>query len=474
MFANKRFLSILIALLLLAVALAGCAAAQPAQPTAAEPTAAPAEPTPEPTAEPTAAVEEALPYGLKAGKPFAGTKIVVLAPNATQYNAVQAHTSEFTELTGIEVEYQFIPFGSLQEKITAEGVAGSSAIDVFNYLDTWGPAYKHFLKPLNDLLAEAGIDMATIYPPAFIAGATYDGVTYGLPMRGHPQLLFYRKDIFDELGLEPPTTWAELEEVSKTIVDKTDLYGMSVAYGKGTSLQNLFVWLDYLWSNGGDLFDADWRPVFNNEAGVKATERYINLLREGLAPPGSVVYNEYDSVTSVAQAESAMVISWWWQYTNLINPERAKPEVIEGAAFAPVPAWEGKEGATYAISLPLAINQNSKNQEAAWEWLKWVTNPDLAEAIAVDKSKPETTNNVVVRLDNLADPEINAAWNGMHQFALESLAVSDIMPQLPEWPEVSGVLEVAINDIATGADVQTTLDKAAAEITQIMERAGYY
>jgi len=79
-----------------------------------------------------------------------------------------------------------------------------------------------------------------------------------------------------------------------------------------------------------------------------------------------------------------------------------------------------------------------------------------------------------VRLDNLADPEINAAWNGMHQFALESLAVSDIMPQLPEWPEVSGVLEVAINDIATGADVQTTLDKAAAEITQIMERAGYY
>ena len=48
------------------------------------------------------------------------------------------------------------------------------------------------------------------------------------------------------------------------------------------------------------------------------------------------------------------------------------------------------------------------------------------------------------------------------------------MPQLAEWPEIVNVLETAINEIASGADVQETLDGAAAEVEEIMDRAGYY
>jgi multiple sugar transport system substrate-binding protein len=376
-------------------------------------------------------------------------------------------------MTGIEVEFDMTPFGSLLEKITSEGVAMTGTYDIITYLDSWGPSIKQFLVPLDDRISDAGIDMDR-YPPAFQQAVTYDAMVHGFPWRGHPQLLFYREDIMKELDLDVPTTWAELEEVALAITENTDLYGLSQHYASHAG-QNLFNWITLLWSNGGQIFDDNWKPVFNNSAGVEATERYVGFLRDlEVTPPGSVTYNEYESVQSMVQGESAMVISWWWQYQNLVDKEKAIPEVAENAAFAPVPEWEGKGGATYAICMPLSIMKDSNNQDAAWEFLKWATNPDLEKTIATDKSDPNTTTNVTVQVSSLKDPEVNEAWDGMHKAAAESLAVSRIMPQIPEWPEVSDVLSITINKIATGDPVKASLDQAASSIEEIMERAGYY
>ncbi len=416
---------------------------------------------------------EDLPYGLKAGKPYEGTKLTLMLNNATKNNALEKYSAEFTEMTGIELEFDMTPFGSLLEKITSEGVGMTGTYDIVTYLDSWGPAIKQFLIPIDDRISGAGIDMDK-YPPAFQQAVTYDGKVHAFPWRGHPQLLFYREDIMQKAGVEIPTTWAELEEVAKAITEKTDLYGMSQPYASHAG-QNLFVWITYLWSNGGAIFDDDMNPIFNNAAGIEATERFVDLLLElEVAPPGSVTYNEYEAVQSMAQGESAMAMSWWWQYTNLVNEEKAIPEVVENARFAPVPEWEGKGGATYAICMPLAIMKDSANKDAAWEFLKWVTNPDLEKKIVTTTDDPNTTTNVAVQVATLKDAKVNEVWNGMHKTAAESLAVSRIMPQIPEWPEVSDVLAIAVNKTATGAPVKATLDQAAEEVRAILNRAGYY
>ncbi len=411
---------------------------------------------------------ETIEYGLLAGKPFEGTTITLMLNNAAKNNGLEARAGEFTALTGIEVEFDMVPFGSLLEKITSEGVGMTGTYDIVTYLDSWGPSIKQFLVPLDDQIESAGIDMDK-YPPAFQQAVTYEGMIHGFPWRGHPQLLFYREDVLKQVGADVPTTWKELEDVAVKISNNTDLHGMSMHYASHAG-QNLFGWITYLWSNGGDIFDADMKPVFNNAAGVEATARYTGLFTKlGAAPPGSVTFNEYESVQSMVQGESAMVMSWWWQYNNLIDAEKAAPEVVQNAKFAPVPEWEGKGGATYAICMPLSIMKDSENQGAAWEFLKWATNPDLEKDIVVKKE-----TNVAVQVSTLTDPAVNEVWNGMHEAAAESLAVSNIMPQIPEWPEVSDYLSIAINRIATGAPVKETLDAAAVEIEAIMDRAGYY
>ncbi len=75
-------------------------------------------------------------YNLLPGKPFEGTKLNILSVVTPQFDGLMLRDSEFTELTGIETEWTFIPFGSLQEKINAEGVAANGTFDVVNYLDS--------------------------------------------------------------------------------------------------------------------------------------------------------------------------------------------------------------------------------------------------------------------------------------------------------------------------------------------------
>ena len=80
-----------------------------------------------------------MPYDLMDGKPFAGTKLNILSVVTPQFDGLMLRDDEFTDLTGIETEWTFIPFGSLQEKMNAEGIAANGNFDVVNYLDSWGP-----------------------------------------------------------------------------------------------------------------------------------------------------------------------------------------------------------------------------------------------------------------------------------------------------------------------------------------------
>jgi multiple sugar transport system substrate-binding protein len=335
---------------------------------------------------PTPAPVEELPYGLKPGKPYAGQTITVLITGIVpQYQWLINKSPEFTEMTGIEVKYETVPWASLVEKITTDGVAQAGAFDLYPYMDAWGPSISRFLLPLDDRIKEAGIDWND-FVPAHRAGACYsDGHCYGIPLRGHPQLLFYRKDVFDQLGLKVPTTFQELEEVSKVIQDKTDLYGFSICYGAGFGNQNLMTWIPFLWGNGSDIFDENWKPIFNNDAGVEATQRHVDLLlKHHIVPPASVTWGEAAMANSVRQGESAMMISWWWLLQTFSDPKLTAEDVLGKVSFASPPGWEGKKTVPYTLSMPIGINRFSKHPDAAWEYIKMMTSAEAEKMRVIE------------------------------------------------------------------------------------------
>ena len=406
---------------------------------------------------------------LKPGKPYAGTTVNVLTVVAPQFSAHEAKLAEFEALTGIKVKYQYVPFASMREKLTAELVAKTDQYDVLSAMDVWGPAMYALFDPLNDRLAEKKIDMESRYPHAHLRAAR-DGNgngknILGFPIRGHVQLLFYRKDVFGKLGLKPPATWDQMIEVGKQVQAKTDMAGVAMYYGK-TAGQNLMIWFNYLWGMGGDLLDAKGQPAFNSAQGVAATQAYIDvLLKHKVAPPGSASFNEADAVNSVAQGKSAMVPVWWWRYAGLTDAKTStlKPEQV---GFAPLPSMPGKDSTTYTNSWFYGINRSSKRKDAAMEYLTWLSQPEIERSVLLDRSRNEV---VAVQTANLVDGDVNVRYGGMHLFGAQALKGAKGTPLFPQWAQVSDILEAAVSELAGGqAQVKPVLDAAAARVRRAM------
>ena len=417
-----------------------------------------------------------LPYGLKSGKPYAGTTLEILSVVTPQFKGLELRDDEFTEMTGIKLNWTEIPFTELQEKVASVGIAANGNFDVVNYLDSWGSANADWFVPLDALARRDGLD-PNRYPDAFIKSATFNNEIKGLPLRAHPQLFFYRKDIFDNFNLPAPTSWSDVVASSKKIQAlRDDIEPLALYYGADGNRQNLFIWINFLWTAGERVFDGNMKPAWDTPGAIQATKDYIALhTAEKITARASVSWVEQEARQAFQQGKVAMLPVWWWAYSPMVNPEQSvlTPDQV---AFTGMPSYNGKTAVTYAISMPFSISKYSKKQEASWEFLKWLSNPDLDRKNAIERDVKGTTiiNNVVTHWSSLNDPQVNAANNNIQQAAALSLKESDIMPQIPEWPQVGDLLSQGIAKAAAGGDVEKIMKDAARQADRIMKRAGYY
>lgn len=407
-------------------------------------------------------------------------KVLLSAGGVGQFNSWKARSKEFTEETGIKVEFIETPYENLLEDITTDGIANSGNYDLVVFLDTMQSSITPFLEPLNDYIEKDKFNTER-WPQSIVDLSTVDNKLYSLPVRANVQMLFYRQDVLDQLGLSVPTTWEEFDTVNKKITEETDLSGVVPYYGAGNNGQNLFMWTSYLWSNGGDIFDKEMKPIFNSPEGMEATKRYLDLLvTDKVAPPGSVTYGEQDSRTFFKQGKAAMWLGWWWVYSEFNDPEASAEEVAGNVKFASVPSWEGKEnsGQVNVSSFPLAMMKGSKNKDAAWEVLKWIAEPEEELEIVTNTLKNEIPseqyNIVATQKETLQNAELNELTDGFYNIALDSFENSRTLPQIKEWPQIADILSKAISNMATGKDVESELNGAAKKVEQVMDEAGYY
>ncbi|MFC7743129.1 ABC transporter substrate-binding protein [Nocardiopsis composta] len=145
-------------------------------------------------------------FGLIEGKPYEGAHIRFLncCDTIPQFAALRERTEEFTERTGITVEWANIPYASYLQKIVAESAIGGGTYDVVAWPDAFGPSLRIGVQPLDEVLPESRVDMDDFPPPFQEAARVGTEQTYGVPFRGFSYNLFYRTDTYRELGFEPP------------------------------------------------------------------------------------------------------------------------------------------------------------------------------------------------------------------------------------------------------------------------------
>lgn len=361
------------------------ATAAPAATSAPEPTAAPAATT---AAEATAAPEatsapEATATGGQSSPIGQQLDLAQLSPDIAdpsspvtvkfaswvgEQEGMKKLAEQFTKLhPNITIDFQDIPAEEIHDKLLTQ-VAGGTAPDVA-YLDASNVgdfAGRKALVSLDSYLAKSKGVSADDYLPAFRDSASFQGSMYGLPFDGESTGLFYRTDLFEAAGIQgPPKTWDEFLDAAKKLTNKDKKQYGFILFAP----ESAYYWYPWLWQAGGKLLSEDGKTIqFNDETGKRAAEFYVGL--KDYAPEDFLNSNSYDGRVAFANGQVAMYVAGAW-FAGTLRSEF--PDINGKWAAAPLP--EDKQCATTIAGDTLVIFDQSKNKDAAWKWIEFLTAP---------------------------------------------------------------------------------------------------
>jgi len=292
-------------------------------------------------------------------------------------------------------------------------------------------------------------DYVATYPPTTSSGGSSSSRTSFtlFPFDAPLMVFFYRKDIYDKLGLTPPTTWDEYyAQVQKLPGNGTPYASVSMA---NADVSIIYEYLNHLASFGGSLWTIDGNTITPNLESDQCLAALENFVRfEKYADPASHTYTWTDQFTSLATGTSATALLWNDYYDWLNDPQRSP---IAAGHFVPALNPAGPNGAfsTYGGS-GLSVSRYSSRPEAAYLWLQWATCKGLQEQLLIDQYHIFPT-----RASVLQAPEVQS------QAGLGPLGALGVMQQawatgttaltpFPQWLQLLVPLSTQINNAWTG------------------------
>ncbi|WP_298455947.1 ABC transporter substrate-binding protein [uncultured Cellulomonas sp.] len=316
------------------------------------------------------------------------------------------------------------------------------------------------LEPLDDVVADIGGESAWADTASTLVemSKTSDGDYFTLPFVNNSVVLWYSKEMLADAGLQPPTTWDELEAAAAAMTHG-DQYGILVP--SSTSMVTTQSLYSMILSAGGDLVDRDdpTTVTFDSPEAVEALDFYSSLAR--YSPPGSGGYDRPEAQAAMTTGKLGMFVYGSWMQGAL---EAAGPDVAAQFGAVPVPT-NGGAGAFMGNSTLMAFNQ-SEHPDEAKDFLAYLLDPAHYEELVL--ANPSSY------LPVLAEVKTSETYlNDEHVAGMEELldAVRQTLPNawvfgLPnphagEWEGLNLVAQAATAVIEGGEDPQAAATKVA-------------
>ncbi|PSL07040.1 carbohydrate ABC transporter substrate-binding protein (CUT1 family) [Haloactinopolyspora alba] len=306
-------------------------------------------------------------------------RISILAQSSPQADAIQQMAGQFTELTGIDVEWTILDEQSTENRAAVALGAGNGGFDVLQTPSAFIPTYvdRGWIASIDEFMA----DEQSLIPgwdlDAFGAGTTAqlsrDDEVYGVPMFIGTQVFYYRTDVFAEHGIEqPPTTYRELVEVVKTI-DGGKVDGIALRTAPSVS-QLLFVWSAWLYAYGGSYYEQVEQgnysgSALNSSEAVKALEVFTDLVQNH-APSGATNWS-VDDVTRAFLSGRVGIVQEGAVFGGTFNDPEVSQVAGDIDTFT-LPAGPAGSYVPYNAH-GWTIAEDSRASEAAWLFVQWAT-----------------------------------------------------------------------------------------------------
>ena len=235
--------------------------------------------------------------------------------------------------------------------------------------------------PVNYAVRKAVIDVSKFpdyeevikeLDPSVIMPFTYAGGVFGLPETQYFHVMFYRKDIFEELNIEIPDTWDDLINILPVIQKNNMNVGIpSVATNVVTSI-DFSNFLAHLFQRGGRLYNEEGsRTLLDTETAIEAFDVYTKFFTHYKTPM------VFDFVNRFRTGEMPLAFA---DYTNFNTLEVFAPELRGLWGFARMPGLKKSDGtidrSVSTGTLASMIFSSTKNPDLSWEFLKWWISAD--------------------------------------------------------------------------------------------------
>src|SRR2546429_1578932 len=258
------------------------------------------------------------------GNKFSGVTVRVVTFTGPQIaEPLQRRGPEFERLTGAKIAVITVPFSDLYQKLLTDFATKTNSYDATVFDPQWMGDYvpPGYLEDLTDRVKnDAALQWNDIAPFFRDFSATFKGKVYTIPLDGDFQMVYYRKDLLQKDGLQPPATWDDYISIAQHFQGK-DLngdgkpdYGSCLAMKR--SAQSYWAWISiaaaYLQSQGtkqGAFFNTDnMQPLTNNPAAAAALTVYKTLSKIG--PPEQLNQDVGDSRGLFVTGRCALSLDW--------------------------------------------------------------------------------------------------------------------------------------------------------------------
>lgn len=276
------------------------------------------------------------------------------------------------ENPGIEFQIQGVPFPDLDTtQLAAMEAQQGPDIMIVNSVTVGSFIDRGYLMPMNDLIEANGLD-TSIFFPSMLSSAVYGDQIFGLPLDTGTRLLYYNKAMFEEAGIEPPTTWDEVLPIAEQFTDPdAGVYGFVATSGER------WVWLYegigmYALANGYRFVNDDATEcVLNQGDNPQAIQYWVDMYNDG------VVSQDVLLTGTGAEREqmfgnnlAAMYLGGFWSAASL--------EADYGMTYPDdygIVVLEGSDGVGSTTGgWIVSISRDSDNPQEAMDFLAWILN----------------------------------------------------------------------------------------------------
>jgi len=377
---------------------------------------------------------------------------VSFGPGPAPFEAIKNAVEE--QYPNIDVQLNMTPDSSSawHDSLAVWISAEDPTVDIYGMDTPWVKEFgsAEWAVPLNDKIpefdnyAQSGLDVFS-----------HEGNRLGVPVWGSISGLFYRADLLDEYGFEPPKTFDDLVEAAETITaDNPELSGFVWPGGKEESL--VMVWASMLYGFGGRYFEDDGDCAFNSTEGIAAVTFMKDLIDSGVSPREVTAWDSEAARTRFAEGNAVFL----WHNVDIVTwlDDEERSGIAGQWGLIPTPAQPGGRHSGVTGGFAFAINPYTDDMDAAVKVMRVIASEEVQKAFAIAWGPVQYYQGLY------NDPEVlEANPNADAMNAVLDTALN--RPPSEDYAQVSTIIQEEIHSVITGIKpVETALNDACSRV----------